>query len=205
MIADHSPDHEHRRFDNRQPVSTIMMKTITAKHLRSPVCRGPAVWLALIIFAANVSAEDWPMLGRDQTRNAVSPEKGAPVDWDVKTGKNIKWTARLGSMMFRRACGREWIGMDRDEQRKPTRSKTDQSRRRLDVFPRKRRAVPVSAYFSGSREGARSPGVDWQPELTVDRGRSPLVRHHSRRNCLSRHRAACSEARVMPQEVWKWI
>lgn len=41
---------------------------------------------------------DWPMLGRDITRNPVSHEKNPPVNWDVKSGKNIKWTAQLGSM-----------------------------------------------------------------------------------------------------------
>jgi outer membrane protein assembly factor BamB len=45
-------------------------------------------------------AEDWPMWGRDRTRNMVSPEKDPPVDWDIKTGKNIKWKARLGSQSY---------------------------------------------------------------------------------------------------------
>jgi outer membrane protein assembly factor BamB len=53
-------------------------------------------------------AEDWPMWGRDKTRNMVSPEKNPPTDWqgetkDFKTGailrpaRNIKWSAELGS------------------------------------------------------------------------------------------------------------
>jgi outer membrane protein assembly factor BamB len=37
------------------------------------------------------------MFGRDVTRNPVSPERNPPLDWDVKTGRNVKWTARLGS------------------------------------------------------------------------------------------------------------
>jgi outer membrane protein assembly factor BamB len=37
------------------------------------------------------------MAGRDRTRNAVSPEKGGPTDWDVRTGRNIKWKAHVGS------------------------------------------------------------------------------------------------------------
>jgi hypothetical protein len=30
------------------------------------------------------SADDWPVLGRDATHNAVSPETGAPTDWHAK-------------------------------------------------------------------------------------------------------------------------
>jgi hypothetical protein len=29
-------------------------------------------------------AEDWPAFGRDATRNAVSPEKGPSVRWQVE-------------------------------------------------------------------------------------------------------------------------
>ena len=40
-----------------------------------------AVGLAagLLEGATAAPAADWPMLGRDSTRNAVSPEKGAPA------------------------------------------------------------------------------------------------------------------------------
>ena len=62
------------------------------------------------------------MLGRDKTRNAVSPEKGAPVEWDIKTGRNIKWTAPLGSIVVAEpivAGGLVWIGTNNDEPRDP--------------------------------------------------------------------------------------
>ena len=38
---------------------------------------------ALTALAAGLTAlaDDWPTLGRDRTHNAVSPEKGAPADW----------------------------------------------------------------------------------------------------------------------------
>ena len=57
-------------------------------------------------------ADDWAMLGRDKTRNAVSPERQPPLDWDIgkfdrKTGKwindnarHIKWTRWLGPNTF---------------------------------------------------------------------------------------------------------
>src|ERR1051325_4912136 len=36
---------------------------------------------------------DWPMWGRTPDRQMNTPEKGVPTDWDVETGKNIKWVA----------------------------------------------------------------------------------------------------------------
>ena len=56
------------------------------------------VAFALTISVENLPAADWPMLGRDVTRNPVSHEKNPPTEWNVKTGKNIKWQAKLGSM-----------------------------------------------------------------------------------------------------------
>ncbi len=58
-------------------------------------------------------AADWPMLGRDATRNPVSPETNAPVNWDLATGKNIRWKAALGTVAFADpivAGGLVWIG-----------------------------------------------------------------------------------------------
>src|SRR4051812_28679131 len=45
-------------------------------------------------------AEDWPMWGRTPNRNMVTPEPGVPTDWDIDTGKNIKWVVDLGSQSF---------------------------------------------------------------------------------------------------------
>lgn len=60
------------------------------------------------------------MLGRDKTRNPVSPEKNAPIEWDVKTGRNIKWKAPLGSIAVSEpivADGLIWIGTNNDPPR----------------------------------------------------------------------------------------
>ncbi len=43
---------------------------------------------------------DWPMWGGTPDRNMVSKMKGAPVSWDVKTKKNVKWVAALGSQAY---------------------------------------------------------------------------------------------------------
>jgi hypothetical protein len=67
------------------------------------------LWPFLLALSAGPAAraDDWPMFGRDRTRNAVSPEAGAPADWQnalpaandtaAKAARNIKWAARLGS------------------------------------------------------------------------------------------------------------
>lgn len=46
------------------------------------------------------AARDWPMLGRTITRNPVVPNGVALTDWNVETGKNIKWSAKLGSQTY---------------------------------------------------------------------------------------------------------
>jgi hypothetical protein len=76
--------------------------------------------LHLIRLAAH--ADDWPMLGHDQTRNPVSPESGAPIEWNVETGQNIKWRAKLGSTPVVApviANGLVWVGTNNDNPRDP--------------------------------------------------------------------------------------
>ena len=55
-----------------------------------------------LVFVGTValSADDWPMWGGSPSRNMVSPMTGAPTEWDVKSGKNVKWVAELGSQSY---------------------------------------------------------------------------------------------------------
>ncbi|MBL8795016.1 MAG: PQQ-binding-like beta-propeller repeat protein [Planctomycetia bacterium] len=68
-------------------------------------------------------AEDWPMWGRNSTRNMVSPEKNPPTDWQVevknkqgevvKAGRNIKWAVPVGRRSQGSpvvAHGMVWVG-----------------------------------------------------------------------------------------------
>src|SRR5688572_15832489 len=50
--------------------------------------------------ASNPASGDWPMWGGSPERNMVSLMKGLPTTWDVKTGKNVKWVAKLGSQTY---------------------------------------------------------------------------------------------------------
>ncbi len=60
------------------------------------------VWISLAAFALpNARGADWPMWGGEPTRNMVNTgEKNIPTTWDIKTGRNVKWTARLGSQTY---------------------------------------------------------------------------------------------------------
>src|SRR5688500_5919176 len=54
----------------------------------------------LVITASVALSADWPMWGGTPSRNMVSPMKGLPMQWDVKSGKNVKWVAELGSQSY---------------------------------------------------------------------------------------------------------
>jgi outer membrane protein assembly factor BamB len=55
---------------------------------------------ALILAASSALYADWPMWGGTPSRNMVSTMTGLPTSWDVKTGKNVKWVAELGSQSY---------------------------------------------------------------------------------------------------------
>lgn len=59
-----------------------------------------ALSLALTLAVTVLSAADWPMWGGTPARNMVSAMTGAPTEWDVKAGKNVKWVAELGSQSY---------------------------------------------------------------------------------------------------------
>ena len=50
--------------------------------------------------AGDPGGGDWPMWGGTPDRNMVSAMKGLPAEWDVKTKKNVKWVADLGSQSY---------------------------------------------------------------------------------------------------------
>jgi outer membrane protein assembly factor BamB len=54
---------------------------------------------SLALFASDPGPE-WPMWGGTPDRNMVSSMKGIPTDWDMKSKKNVKWMAELGSQTY---------------------------------------------------------------------------------------------------------
>ncbi len=77
-------------------------------------------WLAL---PAAAGAADWPMWAGSPQRNMVNTrEKQIPESWDVKTGKNVKWIAQLGSQSYgcpTVADGKVFVGTNNSAQRLP--------------------------------------------------------------------------------------
>ena len=76
-----------------------------------------AFWV-LLAPAATFSAADWPMLGRDRTRNAATTEGNPPVFWSVAEGANIKWAGKLGTITWATPVvsqGLVWIGTTSEE------------------------------------------------------------------------------------------
>src|ERR671918_2630421 len=59
-----------------------------------------ALVLSLTAVSTMAISADWPMWGGTPSRNMVSPMKGLPTQWDVKSGKNVKWVAELGSQSY---------------------------------------------------------------------------------------------------------
>src|ERR1041384_2010052 len=81
-------------------------------------------WLLTAVAGmSRVFAADQPQWGEAWSRNMVSREKGLPDSFDPKTGRNIKWTAKLGTQTHSTpvvAAGRVYIGTNNDEPRDPT-------------------------------------------------------------------------------------
>jgi outer membrane protein assembly factor BamB len=83
--------------------------------------------LAAVVAPLSLSASDpgsgnWPMWGGTPDRNMVSNMKGLPADWDVKTKKNIKWVADLGSQSYGNpvvAGGMVFVGTNNELLRDP--------------------------------------------------------------------------------------
>ena len=65
---------------------------------------------------------DWPMWGGTPDRNMISNMKGLPTSWDVKTKKNVKWVAQLGSQTYGNvvvAGGMVFVGTNNEGLRNP--------------------------------------------------------------------------------------
>ena len=87
---------------------------------------------AFALAASFVQAEDWPVWGRNSSRNSYSPAKGAPTSFepgkfkkgteevDLATTKNIKWVAKLGSQAYGNTTvsgGKVFIGTNNESPR----------------------------------------------------------------------------------------
>src|ERR1700752_5293254 len=81
-----------------------------------------AYCLAPSTAASDPGSGDWPMWGGTPDRNMVSNMKGLPTSWDVKTKKNVKWVAQLGSQTYGIAVvagGMVYVGTNNEGLRDP--------------------------------------------------------------------------------------
>jgi outer membrane protein assembly factor BamB len=72
--------------------------------------------------ASDPGTGEWPMWGGTPDRNMVSNMKGLPSEWDVKTKKNVKWVADLGSQSYGNpvvAGGMVFVGTNNELLRDP--------------------------------------------------------------------------------------
>jgi len=85
--------------------------------------RLPLIFLGCLLITAALAAEsDWPMWGGNPQRNMVSPSKNLPSTWDIKTLKNIKWKADLGSTSYGNpviADGKIFVGTNNENPKNP--------------------------------------------------------------------------------------
>ena len=80
------------------------------------------VLILLGIVSLPLISQDWPMWGGMPQRNMISPMKGLPDTWDVKTGKNIKWKVQIGSTSYGNpvvADGKIFLGTNNANPRNP--------------------------------------------------------------------------------------
>ena len=94
-----------------------------AKAPGSPVADAPAEKPVGAKKEKKAVAESWPTWGGQVSRNMVNSfASGIPSEWDVETGKNIKWTTPLGSQSYGNptiADGRIFVGTNNEGKRNP--------------------------------------------------------------------------------------
>ena len=76
----------------------------------------------LIFVAVLLRGADQPQWGEAWSRNMISKERGLPAEFDPKTGRNIKWVAKLGNETHSTpvvANGRVYIGTNNSDPRDP--------------------------------------------------------------------------------------
>src|SRR6266478_9147378 len=60
----------------------------------------PVAEAARVVAKMNVKPGDSPQFLVSHYRNNVSVSKNVPTEWDVDSGKNVKWTGRIGSQTY---------------------------------------------------------------------------------------------------------
>jgi len=78
--------------------------------------------IVLLLLPCVSRAADQPQWGEHFSRNMISIERGLPESFDPATGKNIRWTAKIGSQSYATpivANGKVFIGTNNKSPRDP--------------------------------------------------------------------------------------
>jgi outer membrane protein assembly factor BamB len=180
--------------------------------MRTLTVRAGSALVLLLLGAASAPAADWPMFGRDATRNAVSPGKGAPERWQVEGREgdvlvqppwNVRWTAELGSASCSSpviAGGLVWVGTNNQRPHDP-KMKDDAS---VLMCFRERDGKFLWQYLSRRLEKSRTE--DW-PQAGLNC--SPLAEGSRLYFTTNRAEVVCldvgtlQEGKGEPRQLWK--
>jgi outer membrane protein assembly factor BamB len=102
--------------------STLALRSRRSLSLLAVLALCGAIAQPAHLTASDPENGDWPMWGGTPDRNMVSSMKGAPTDWDLKTKKNVKWVAALGSQSYGNpvvAGGMVFVGTNNEAPRDP--------------------------------------------------------------------------------------
>ena len=72
---------------------------------------------ACLLFASDPGGSHWPMWGGTPDRNMISSLVGLPTSWEIKSRKNVKWMAELGSQSYGNpvvAGGQVYVGTNNE-------------------------------------------------------------------------------------------
>ncbi|HVJ81108.1 MAG TPA: PQQ-binding-like beta-propeller repeat protein, partial [Planctomycetia bacterium] len=78
-----------------------------------PVAADPTAEALAYVASLKVGKSDWPMWAGSPSRNNTPQGKNIPTEWDIHSGKNIKWRVDLGSQTYGNpvvANGKVYIG-----------------------------------------------------------------------------------------------
>ncbi len=98
------------------------MKPIKFVHRKGISVLHGVVALGVLFTIGFYAAVETAMWGSSPARNMVSDETGLPGDWDIENGKNIKWTAQLGSQTYGNPAiigGKVFIGTNNQSLKNP--------------------------------------------------------------------------------------
>jgi outer membrane protein assembly factor BamB len=78
-----------------------------------PKAPDPTAEALAYIATLKVGKQDWPLWAGSPSRNNTPDGKNIPTEWDIKTGKNIRWRMPLGSQTYGNpviANGKVYVG-----------------------------------------------------------------------------------------------